>query len=94
MKRTRRVLSILLVMVMLTALMPASAHAAFEDEPCKECGHTDWELLDESFTTCTEPAERLWRCRYCYRHETEYIPVLGHNYEKLTFSVIPADLAE
>ncbi len=85
MKRTRRLLSILLVTVMLTALMPASAHAAFEDEPCKECGHTDWELLDESFTTCDEPAERLWRCRYCYRHETEYIPVLGHNYEKLNF---------
>ena len=91
MKRTRRLLSILLVTMLLAALLPSAARAAFDDEPCKECGNTDWKLLDEVYPTCTEPGERLWRCEYCYRHETEIVPALGHSYEKATFTYYDRD---
>ena len=37
MKRTRRFHSILPVPVMITALVAASAHAAFDNELCREC---------------------------------------------------------
>ncbi len=80
MKRARMLLCLLLAVMLTAALQTVTAHAAWKDQPCKACGHTDWELISEDPDICTGSGTRLWQCNYCYRQYTETVSAQGHKW--------------
>jgi hypothetical protein len=77
MKRTTRILALLLTLVLALSLAPVTALADPPQEECREGGQHIWDVYSDS-ATCTESGTRIWRCRKCGIWYQEASPALGH----------------
>ncbi|MBQ9249260.1 MAG: immunoglobulin domain-containing protein [Oscillospiraceae bacterium] len=89
MKRTRKLLCLILSLVFMVGLLPTvapiHAHASPPDDQCPSPdadryndGHHKWEVFHVGAGTCTEPGEQSWYCEYCGREYTEPTAPEGH----------------
>ncbi|MBR4907117.1 MAG: hypothetical protein IKZ44_09760 [Clostridia bacterium] len=75
MKRTCKILSLLLVAVMALALLPSTAKA---DPPAGDTHLHSWVVISNKKPTCTEKGKKTWRCTACGETYTETYKALGH----------------
>ena len=78
MKRTCKIMSLLLVAVMVLALLPT---AAFADPPQSDPTHKhNWKLVSDT-ATCTKAGKRTWKCSVCGQTYSEKSPAKGHKWD-------------
>lgn len=85
MKTGKRILSLLLILLFVTALIPVAARA---DPPSGGCptvvGSIDhnWTLVSMVYPSCTDSGLKKWKCARCGQEYTEYLAPLGHDWDE------------
>ena len=88
MKRTCKILSLLLVAVMLLTLLPSVAFAAPpQDDPTHQ---HNWVVTYDQKATCTEAGRKTWRCTACGKTYTETYKALGHDWDEGVVTTEPS----
>ena len=77
MKRMTRILALLLLLVLVLSLVPATALADPLLDECREGGEHNWILISDT-ATCTQGGVRELRCSKCWKSVNEASPALGH----------------
>ena len=86
MKRTKKLLCMLLAFVFMMGLLPTVAPIHAHAEPtgaCPDCGAQNWQQTANS-STCTLAGETEWTCRNCGYYTYTTAPALGHNFSRWT----------
>ena len=86
MKRTGKILSLLLIAVMLLTLLPV---AAFADPPVGDTHRHNWVVTSYKKATCTENGKRTWKCTLCGQTYSETYRALGHKWDEGTVTTEP-----
>ena len=81
MKRSKRILALLLALVLALSLAPLTALADPPKDGCKDGKEHKWVLLSDS-AACTKDGTRLWRCSQCGSNYREASPALGHDWNE------------
>ena len=82
MKRTKKLLFMLLAFVFMMGLLPTVAPIHAHAEPtgaCPDCGAQNWQQTANS-STCTLAGETEWTCRNCGYYTYTTAPALGHSW--------------
>lgn len=88
MKRTCKILSLLLVAVMALTLLP---NVAFADPPQNDPSHQHkWVVTYNKKATCTEAGKKTWKCSLCGKTYTETYKALGHIWDEGTVTTEPS----
>ena len=88
MKRTCKILSLLLVAVMALTLLP---NVAFADPPQNDPTHQHkWVVTYNKKATCTEAGKKTWKCSLCGKTYTETYKALGHIWDEGTVTTEPS----
>ncbi|MBQ1771882.1 MAG: hypothetical protein II000_08070 [Clostridia bacterium] len=86
MKRTGKILSLLLIAVMLLTMLPV---AAFADPPVGDTHRHNWVVTSYKKATCTENGKRTWKCTLCGQTYSETYKALGHKWDEGTVTTEP-----
>lgn len=88
--KTHRILAMLLALIMLLSLAPASVFAATDNSQCRHV----WGQVDGADPTCTQNGFTLYRCRSCGSEYREEIPALGHDWGPWKQTAAPGCVTE